>query len=151
MTLDTNDLDQCLATPVFFQFPCNCSPEDCKPALERYENDPQHLDHFIESGMTVKDLTGKHTWRSAHHGRVFVTKGIYPAVWGGWFIGSGIWGDYNGVGGFYNDKFYVHHFVLCDDLTPDQIYTWEIYRINEEARRLAYLNRGNKPTQLNFL
>lgn len=150
--MDINDKDKCMQVPVFFQFPCNCNPEDCQPARAKYEEDTQDLSDFIDGKITIKDLEGKHTWRNAHTGEAFVTSGILQGIWGGWYPLSNVWDDWTGVGGYWEEdsdvRFYVHHWVLCDDLTDEQRQTWELYRATSAAEREAYLHGRGKPIQV---
>jgi hypothetical protein len=137
------DKQNMLELPVSFQFPIGASPEQCSPAIEAWAHDPQDKGLFTNPGYKVKDLEGVHIWRNAHTGEEMVSNGLKEAHWGGWSIQpqtKTINNEWDSIGMPYENVFYIHHWVLCTNLTSDQYQEWETYR----RLRKAGIEQGMK-------
>jgi hypothetical protein len=146
-----NSKERYMALPVVFCHPVNIAPDD--PALaeslrqynqnwESYRNDHvEFWDSYPSSGKVFGDFDGRHVWRNIHTGKEMVTVTIGEGQWSGWVVRP-VWDEWQiyFMSPFFlrDDRLYSEHYVLCDNLTAEQVHAWEVFRMATTAEREAY-------------
>jgi len=153
-----NSREKSLALPVAFLYPTNSAPgePEFEESVKRYNdymdiyrNDQSHdfWEDYPVSKLTLGDLDGKHIWRNIYIGRQLITLRVGPAQWSGWLLrpSDEDWHTYwESPLNYYGDRWCADHWVLCDELTADQVQAWEVFRKTQYAIREAHLTSSHQ-------
>ena len=146
-----NDKLAVLELAVLFRYPPNASPDQCEAISARRMEDQPGIDY----GYIVKNLEGEHRWRNAHTGEAEMSNGISKGFWNGWVIRPAkitVNNEWESWGHVYQGAYHIEHWVLCDDMTDEQVRAWEgKYRISQAKLQAAIEGQSrNAPLQLKF-
>ncbi len=146
-----NNKQAVLELSILFHYPPNSSPEQCEAISARRLQDQPGIDY----GYIVRDMEGEHRWRNAHTGEEEVSNGLSQGFRNGWVIKPTIITAYNewqSWGQVYQGAYHIYHWVLCDNLTDDQVQAWEGKRRVCLAKSRAIFENQPKsaPLQLKF-
>lgn len=157
-----NNKEKCLQLPIAFFHPVNSAPgeqeyeqsvKQYKKLMRAYRRDQSlsFWDGYPLSDLTLASLDGTHTWRNIHFGHELITLSVGPGQWNGWILLPD-WDEwqenFESPVDFFDDRYCVTDWVLCDNITDEQRQSWETFRKTVDAVQKIRRNHKVREVQI---